>query len=233
MQNMRNAISDSSYQFGWPQLLPAAAPSCSQLRLTGDHAEQATEVFHQRTPGCFAQRQPLQQRCHVLRRCSGPAFHHLPSRPVQQFQIFCRHILSSYSVVVIGRKPLLLQRLLPLWTSGPGFPVRSCRSTGAKCREQNHGAMHQTGNRFVARVHSWRACLCIKRNSAEEACPNARQLGTEICRQVTSITAVLEFSGCETLSENLLIPDTNIRTKDCSECRPKPLHGSPTTAPPR
>ena len=148
----------------------------------------------------------------------------------------CRAVQSSssrYWTVVIGRKPLLLQRLLPLWTSGPGFPVRSCRSTGAKCREQNLGAMHQTGNRFVARVHSWRACLCIKRNSAEEACPNARQLGTEICRQVTSITAVLEFSGCETLSENLLIPDTNIRTKDCSECRPKPLHGSPTTAPPR
>ena len=58
------------------------------LRLTGNYAEQTTEIFHKPTPDLRRDPQAIKQRSKLFRRRTSLARSSLPSRPVQQVQVF-------------------------------------------------------------------------------------------------------------------------------------------------
>ena len=58
------------------------------LRLAGHDAEQTTEIFHEPTPDLRRDPQAIEQRSKLFRRRTALARSSLPSRPVQQVQVF-------------------------------------------------------------------------------------------------------------------------------------------------
>ncbi len=60
----------------------------NSLRLTGHHAEQSAEILHKTTPELRRDPQAIEQRSKLFQRRTSLARSSLPSRPVQQGQVF-------------------------------------------------------------------------------------------------------------------------------------------------